>query len=98
MNTKIAYDVSTVVLPMITAIKQLSNEVKHMYVHDVKDKGKIRKHDPEAKTALERARRGHCMCGEDCDICKMASNDNETKSEKLPKLAKADLERNHEKI
>ena len=33
-----------------------------------------------------------------CDACKTPSNDNETQSEELNKLAKADLERKHEKV
>ena len=57
---------------MISAIKQLSNEVKHMPIPEDKAQAKPKQHDPIARTALERARRGHCMCGEGCDICKMA--------------------------
>ena len=33
-----------------------------------------------------------------CDICKTSSNDTETQSEQLNKLARADLERKHEKV
>ena len=33
-----------------------------------------------------------------CDICKTSSNDTETQSEELNKLARADLERKHEKV
>ena len=33
-----------------------------------------------------------------CDVCKTPSNDNETQSEKLPTLAKDDLERKDEKV
>ena len=33
-----------------------------------------------------------------CDICKTSSNDTETQSEQLNKLARADLERKHDKV
>ena len=54
-------------------VKQLSQDVRYMPVPVDKQASKPRvRAAPEAKTALERARRGHCMCGDNCDICKMA--------------------------
>ena len=39
-NTKMAADVSSIVLPMVTVIKQLSSEIKHVPIPQPKPKKK----------------------------------------------------------
>ena len=64
-RTEMAKDVATVVMPTLAMIKQLSHDVKYMPVPvDKRASVPRRRADPEASSALERARRGHCMCGD----------------------------------